>query len=392
MNSTIPLLYNVRSVRARWKSNLVAVLGIAGVVAVFVAMLALARGFQRTLVDSGSPRNAIIMRGGASTEMESVVTLDQLRVISDAPQVARDARNRAMASGEVVVITAFRHKASGADALAQVRGVTDMALEVHQGIRVAQGRFLRPGMAELVVGRNASDMYEGLKLGDRPRFGGLTWTVVGILDAKGSAYDSEVWADNVVLNQTYKRPLDIFSSVTARLTEPAALKGFQAALAADPRLTVSAQRENEYYANQSRMMTALIKVLGFLVAGVMGVGAVFGAFNTMYSAVSARSREIATLRALGFGAGSVVIAFLLESLFIAFLGGVAGCIAALPLNGVTTSTLNWQSFSQIAFAFRITPGLLAEGVAFALFMGFWGGLLPSFRAARLPIAQALREL
>ncbi len=392
MGPAIPIPYTLRSLRSRWRSNLVAVAGIAGVVAVFIAMLAMAKGFQATLVESGSPKNAIIMRGGASTEMESVVTKEELRVISDAPQVARDAKNRAMASGEVVVITAFKHKASGSDALGQVRGVTPMALEVHDGVRVALGRFLNPGTAELVAGRNASEMYEGLKLGDRPRFGGLTWTVVGILDAKGSAYDSEVWADNAVLNQTYKRPLDIFSSVTVRLAEPSSLKSFKAALAADPRLTVSVQRENEYYASQSRMMTALIKVLGFLVAGVMGVGAVFGAFNTMYLAVSARSREIATLRALGFGPASVVAAFLLESLLLAFAGGVVGCAAAMPLNGVTTSTLNFQSFSQIAFAFRITPGLMAEGVAFALFMGFWGGLLPSLRAARLRVAQALREL
>ncbi len=212
------------------------------------------------------------------------------------------------------------------------------------------------------------------------------------MDSGGSAFDSEVWADNVVLNQTYKRPEDIFSSVTVRLISPGALPAFKEALATDPRLTVQADREVDYYAKQSRAVSTMIRVLGFLVAFIMAIGAVFGAFNTMYSAVSARSREIATLRALGFSSGSVVLAFLFESLVIAFIGGVLGCLAALPFNGLTTDTLNWQTFSQLAFAFSVTPDLLLWGLAFALFMGFWGGLLPSLRAARLPIATALREL
>ena len=389
---SIPIVYNIRSVRARWASNLIAVLGIAGVVAVFVAMLAMARGFQATLAESGSPRNAIVMRGGATTEMESVVTLEQSRVIADAPGVARDAAGRPEVSGEVVVVTAFHHKASDADALAQVRGVSDQALKVHDGVTLRQGRFLRPGMAELVAGKNASSMYTGFELGDTPSFGGRTWTVVGVMDSGGSAFDSEVWADSVVLNQTYKRPETLFSSMTVRLTSPSALDSFSAALAADPRLTVQASSELEYYAKQSRMVSTMIRVLGFLVAFIMGIGAVFGAFNTMYSAVSARGREIATLRALGFSAASVVWAFLLESLLIALAGGLAGCLAVLPMNGLTLSTLNWQTFSQLAFAFRVTPDLLLWGLAFALFMGFWGGLLPSIRAARLPIATALREL
>lgn len=209
---SIPIVYNIRSVRARWASNLIAILGIAGVVAVFVAMLAMARGFQRTLVDSGSSSNAILLRGGATTEMESVLTLGQLKVITDSPAVARDVDGRPLASGEVVVVTAFHHKASDADALAQVRGVSEFALKVHEGVRIVQGRFLRPGMAELVAGKNASLIYTGFDLGDTPRFGGRTWTVVGIMDSGGSAFDSEVWTDSVVLNQTYKRPDDLFSS------------------------------------------------------------------------------------------------------------------------------------------------------------------------------------
>lgn len=388
----IPLTYTLRSVKVRWASNLVAVLGIAGVVAVFVAMLAMAKGFQKTLVESGSPRNAIVMRGGATTEMMSVITLDQVKVIEDAPGVAHGPDGRLLVSPEIVVVTAFHHKASDSDALAQVRGVSERAILVHEGLRVSQGRFLSAGLPELVVGRNALAMYDGFALGAKPVFGGRTWEVVGILDAEGTAFDSEIWADNAVLSQAYKRPYGIFSSVTVRMESDSSLKPFQEALARDPRLTVQVSTEVEYYAKQSRLLTTMIRVLGFLVAAIMAVGAVFGAFNTMYAAVSARSREVATLRALGFSQVSVVVAFLVESLILALAGGLVGCLSAWPLNGLTTSTLNWQSFSQMAFAFQVTPGVLGSGLLFALFMGFVGGLFPALRAARLPVATALREL
>jgi len=216
--------------------------------------------------------------------------------------------------------------------------------------------------------------------------------VVGIFNAGGSAFDSEIWCDHTVLAQTFKRPTNIFSSVTARLNSPTDFDAFKDALTSDPRLTVQVERETEYYAKQSQMVSTLIRVLGFLVAFVMGVGAVFGALNTMYSAVAARSREIATMRALGFGGGSVVLSFMFESLLIALIGGVLGCIAVLPLNGFTAGTMNWQTFSHLAFAFRVTPGLLLTGIAFALLMGFVGGVLPAVRAARMQVAPALREL
>lgn len=388
----VPFIYSLRSVRVRWASNLVAVLGIAGVVAVFVAMLAMARGFKATLVESGSPRNAIVLRGGATTEMVSVIMLDEVRVIEDAPGVAHGADGRPLVSPEVVVVTAFHHKASDSDALAQVRGVTDRAPLVHTTARIAKGRFLKPGTAELVVGKNAAEMYSGFTLGEKPKFGGRTWEVVGVLDAGGSAFDSEVWADVGVLSQTYKRPFGVFSSTTVRLDSPSALAALRAALTSDPRMTAQVEGEVEYYAKQSRMLSTLIEVLGYLVAAIMGVGAVFGAFNTMYSAVSARAREVATLRAIGFGAGSVIVAFLAEAVMLSLAGGAVGCLSALPLNGLTTSTLNWQSFSQMAFAFRVTPDILVAGVLFAMAMGIAGGLLPALRAARLPVAEALREL
>jgi len=387
----IPLVYNVRSVRQRWSSSVVAVLGIAGTVGVFVAMLAMARGFRATLVSSGSPRNAIVRRAGADSEMVSAVSLDQLHVIEGAPGVAHNG-NAPLVSGEVVVIAGFDLKATGTVANAQVRGVSGRALQIRDNVKVVQGRFFNPGLAELVVGKNALTSYAGLDLGSTVKFGGGTWTVVGIFDAGGSAFDSEIWCDANVLGEVYKRPQNVFQSVTARLDSAENLTAFKDALTADPRLSVQVDRETEYYEKQSRALTTLIRVLGFLVAFVMGIGAVFGALNTMYSAVSERAREIATMRALGFGRGSVVLSFVFEALFIAFLGGAAGALAVLPMNGFTTGTMNWQTFSHVAFAFKVTPDLITMGVVFALIMGLVGGLPPAVRAVRRPIAAALREL
>jgi len=387
----IPLSYNLNSLRVRWTSTVVAVLGIAGTVGVFVAMLSMAKGFKTTLVSSGSPRNAIVLRGGATSEMESAINLDQVHIIEDEPGVARDASGP-LVSPEVVVIANFPLKATGTDANVQVRGVSPKALEVRDSAKMVSGRFFQPGLNELVVGRNVPGTYSGFELGSKVRFGGGEWTVVGVFDAGGSAFDSEIWCDSTVLDDVYKRPPNVFQSVTARLTKPEAFTGFKDALTSDPRVTLQASRELDYYEKQSQAITRLIQVLGTMVALVMGVGAVLGALNTMYSAVAERSREIATMRALGFGTGSVVTSFVFESLCIALVGGLLGCICILPLNGLTTGTMNWQTFSHLAFAFRVTPALLAGGLIFALFMGLLGGVPPAVRAARARIAVALREL
>jgi putative ABC transport system permease protein len=387
----IPLVYSVRSVQARWRSSLVAVLGIAGTVGVFVAMLAMARGFQATLVGSGSPSNAIVRRAGADSEMTSAVSLEALHIIESAPGVAR-VNGMPLVSGEVVVIAAFPLKKTGTDANVQARGVSSRALQVRDNVKLTQGRFLTPGTDEMVVGSSAEKSYTGLSLGNKVKFGGGTWTVVGIIDAGGTAFDSEVWCDATVLSEVYKRPVNIFQSVTVHLESEAALTKFKDALTADPRLNVSVLGERAYYEEMSSSLTDLIRILGFLIAAVMGVGAVFGALNTMYSAVSERSREIATLRALGFGAGSVVTSFVVEALLVAGAGGVVGCLAVLPMNGFTTGTMNWQTFSHVAFAFRIGTGLLGIGMYFALIMGLLGGVPPAIRAARRPIAAALREM
>lgn len=388
----IPFSYNVRSVAARWSTAVVSVLGVAGTVGVFVAMLAMARGFQATLVASGSPQNAIVLRSGADSEMVSAVTLDQAKIIADSEELARDGSGTPLASPELVVIGAFPLAKTGTDANVQIRGLSPGVLDVRPSVKIVRGRFFNPGLAELVVGKNAAKIYSGFELGATIEIGGQTWAVVGVMDSGGSAFDSELWCDASVLSQTFKRPENIFSSLTVRLKSSDLFNDFKDRLTSDPRLTIQVEREEAYYAKQSQVVSTLIRVLGFLVAIVMAIGAVFGALNTMYSAVAARAREIATMRALGFGGGSVVLSFMLESVLIALIGGVLGCIVVLPLNGFTTGTINWQTFSHLAFAFRVTPGLLAAGIAFALLMGLVGGVLPALRAARLSVATALREL
>jgi putative ABC transport system permease protein len=388
----IPLIYNVRSVKARWTSAIVAVLGIAGTVGVFVAMLSLARGFKATLVASGSADNAIIMRAGATSEMMSGVALDQVKILQDAPGVARGTEGAPLVTSEVVVVAPFPLKSTGTDANVQVRGVSANVLSIRKNVKIVQGRMFQPGISELVVGRNANSTYSGMTVGNTVNFGGGHWQIVGVFDAGGSAFDSEVWCDSRVLDDVYKRPTNVFQSVTVHLTSPDALQQFKDSVTADPRLSVDVSREIDYYAKQSTRMTQLITILGGLVASVMAIGAIFGALNTMYSAVAERGREIATMRALGFGAAAVVFSFLVEAFLISLVGGLIGCLAVLPLNGLTTATMNWQTFSNMAFAFKITSGLLLGGIIFALVMGLLGGLPPALRAAARPVAVALREL
>jgi len=387
----IPLIYNVRSVRARWTSTIVAVLGIAGTVGVFVAMLSLAHGFKATLVASGSPGNALIMRAGSPSEMMGGVTLESVKVIQDAPGIARGS-NGPLVTQEVVGVMPVPLISTGTDANVQIRGVGANVLEIRKFVKIIEGRMFTPGLTELIAGKNASKTYKGLTLGNTIDMAGGHWKVVGIFDANGSAFDSEIWCDSHVLNDILKRPANIFQSVTVHMDSPSSFRTLKDTLTSDPRLNVDVIREVDYYAKQSTTMTTLITVLGGLVAAIMAVGAVFGALNTMYSAVSERGREIATMRALGFNASAVIFSFLVEALLISLIGGIVGCLVVLPLNGLTTSTMNFQTFSNLAFAFKITPALLMQGIIFALVMGVIGGLLPAIRAARLPVATALREL
>jgi len=388
---SVPISYNFRSIKERWTSTIVAVLGIAGTVGVFVAMLSLARGFKATLVASGSPGNALIMRAGSSSEMMGGITLDSVRVAQDGPGVAHDA-NGPLVTQEVVGVVPFPLISTGTDANVQVRGVSPNVLTIRNFAKIVEGRMFQPGLAELVVGKNASRTYAGLTVGNSVNFGGGRWQVVGVFDAGGSSFDSEVWCDAHILSQVLKRPDNIFQSATIHLTSPAAFQQFKDAVTADPRMNVDVWREIDYYAKQSTTMTRLITVLGGFIAAIMAIGAIFGALNTMYSAVAERGREIATMRALGFSTWNVILSFLFEALLISFAAGLIGCLAVLPLNGLTTNTMNWQTFSNLAFAFKITFDLLLMGVLFALVMGVLGGLLPAIRAAIRPVAVALREL
>jgi len=389
---SVPISYNLRSIRARWTSTIVAILGIAGTVGVFVAMLSLARGFRATLVASGTPDDALVMRAGSTTEMMGGITLDSVKLVQDKPGVARDASGQPLVTQEVVGVVPIPLISTGTDANVEVRGVAPNVLEIRQFVKIVQGRMFHSGLDELVVGKNASKTYEGLTVGNTVNFGGGHWKVVGVFDAGGSSFDSEVWCDSRILNEVLKRPDNIFQSATVHLTSPAAFDNFRDSITSDPQLNLEVEREVDYYAKQSSAMTQLITVLGGLVAAIMAIGAVFGALNTMYSAVSERGREIATMRALGFSSWNVILSFLFEALLISFIAGVIGCVVVLPLNGMTTQTMNFSTFSNIAFAFKITFNLLVMGVIFALAMGVLGGLLPAVRAALRPVAVALREL
>jgi len=344
------------------------------------------------MVASGSASNALIRRAGATSEMESSVSLEQLKVIEDTVGVARGASGP-LVSPEVVVIAPFGLKNDPlVDANVQVRGVSPKVLDVRNNVKIVSGRMFAPGLNEMVIGRNVSEAYSGFSVGATKILHGEHWTVVGIFDAGGSAFDSEIWCDETILNPIYQRPATAYQVATVHLNSPNDFQRFKDALSADPRMTVQVDREIDYYAKQSRAFTTLVEYLGGAVAVIMGIGAIFGALNTMYSAVAERSREIATMRALGFGAMAVVVSFVFEAICIAFMGGLIGCVAVLPLNGFTTGTMNWQTFSHMAFAFQVTPALLAVGLIFAVLMGILGGVPPAVRAARSTIAVALREL
>lgn len=377
--------------KARWTSAIVAVVGIAGTVGVFVAMLSLARGFKATLVSSGSPDNAIVMRAGATSEMTGGVGIDTVKIIQDKPGIARSADGPLM-TPEIVLVAPIPLISTGTDANVEVRGVSKNVLEIRRNIKILQGRMFTPGLYEIVVGKNANVSYAGLTLGNTISLGSAHWKIVGIFDAGGSSFDSEIWGDAHLIGPAYNRPDTFFQSVTVHLASRDTFQRLKDAATTDPRLNVDVTREIDYYAKQSNRLTTLITVLGGIVAAIMAIGAVFGALNTMYSAVAERGREIATMRALGFGGPSVVFSFVIEALLIAFVGGLIGCLAVIPLNGLTTGAMNLQTFSHVAFAFKITPELLVRGVVFALVMGLIGGFLPAVRAAQLPVATALREL
>ena len=381
---------NLRTLKERLAASLVAMAGVAGVVGVFVAVLSMGEGFEKTMATTGSPETVIVMRGGTDAEMMSVLSRDEARIIQEGPGIARASEGPA-ASAEAYMIADFPKRSTGTEANVPLRGVHASAFLVRRKFDIVAGRRFEFGRAELVVGEAAVREFAGFEIGKQVRLGDTDWTVVGVFSTGGTVSDSELWGDAEVLLPAFRRTT--FQSVYARLNSADDFDKFKAALTTDPRLNVMVERETDFYREQSRLLRQIVTGLGNLVAGLMGIGAVFGALNTMYSAVSARTREIATLRALGFGGSPVAVSVLLESTVLALVGGALGGAAAyFGFNGFTTSTINWQSFTQVAFAFAVTPKLLVQGLIYSLLMGLIGGLFPAIRAARLPVAAALREL
>jgi putative ABC transport system permease protein len=382
---------NLRSLRERAGSSAVAVVGIIGVVIVFVGVLSIAEGFRSAMKTVGDEDTVMVMRSGADSEMTSGMTGDHARIIQDKPGIARDAEGP-LASPELFVIVDHPLQRSGTDANVPLRGVTPRAFKVHTNVKIVEGRAFEPGRNEIVAGRAASRQFKGLTIGSSVKWGETEWHVVGIFEAGGSAAESELWCDAKVLQPAYRRG-NTYQSTILRLASHDSFDQLKDALTTDPQLNVTAIREPEYYERQSQVLQTVIRTIGVAIAGLMGIGAVFGAINTMYNAVASRSREIATLRALGFGGLPVVVSVLVEAVALSFVGGIlGGLIAWAAFDGYQTSTMNFQSFSQVAFAFAVTPSLLGTALVYAVLMGLAGGLLPAIRAARLPIVTALRQL
>ena len=381
----------LRTLPQRAGSSVVAVVGVTGVVIVFVAVLSIAEGFRAALTGAGSPDTAIVMRGGSDSELSSGISLAATRIVKDAPGVRRG-DGGPVASAELFVVVDAPKRSTGTPANVPLRGVEPAAFGVREEVRLVEGRVFRPGTSEIIVGRSAARQFDGLDLGSTQRWGESAWEVVGVFEAGGTVAESEIWCDARVLQPAYRRG-DTFQSVHVKLASAGDFEPFKDALTSDPRLDVMVEREDVWYQEQSQVITGVITGIGTVIALLMAVGAVFGGVNTMYAAVAARTREIATLRALGFGGLPVVISVLVESVTLCVAGGViGGLLAYAGFNGHQTATINWQTFSQVAFAFAVTPALLAQGIAWAVVMGVLGGLFPAVRAARLPVATALREL
>jgi putative ABC transport system permease protein len=382
---------NVRNIPARLGSTVVALVGIAGVVTVVVGVLSIAEGFRAVLDEAGAEDVAIVLRGGSTDEMGSGFSQQEARVIADAGQIARD-DGGAVASSELYVVIDVPLQRTGTAANVPLRGVGNSAAKLRRGFELTAGRMFTPGTFEVIVGRGAALQFAGLKVGDRIRSGRIEWLVVGHFRDAGSVAESEIWTDAAVLQGAYQRGTS-YQSVRARLTSAAALGPFRDSLTKDPRLNVRVFTEREYYQRQSETLVAIVSTVGVVIATLMGLGAIFAALNTMYSAVSARTREIATLRALGFGALPVIVSVLLEAVLIGLAGGLIGvAVAYLALNGQQASTLNFTTFSQLTFAFTVTPELLVRGLLYSVALGFFGGLFPGIRAARMPVVTGLREL
>lgn len=386
----------IRTIPQRRGASLATVAGIAGVVAVLVGVLSIGEGFRHALRSAGSPQNALVLRSGSDSEMMSVLLGDAVDIIAQAPGIARGSVTPGeppvpLSSAELFVVVDVPKSSTGTPANVPLRGVQPAAFATRNDLKLTSGRMFEWGKNEILVGEGALRQFRGLDVGSRLKWGQNEWTVVGTFAAKGEVWESELWTDARVLQPSYRRG-NSFQTVVARLESVDAFDRFKDALTKDPRLDVQVLRESEFFGNQGRSLQAIVQKLGYLLAALMGIGAVFGALNTMYSAVAARTREVATLRALGFGPIAVVVSVMAESMLLSLAGGIVGAVVAwLAFDGYKTSTLNWDTFSQVTFAFDVTPSLLVQGIVFAALLGLVGGLFPAIRAARLPVTAALRE-
>ncbi len=386
----LPLSYNVRNVLQRPVSTLTTAIGIALTVSILIGALALASGFQAAMRQSGDPRNVVCVRKGADGEISSGVTRDAANILAALPEVAAGPGGRPLVSPEVVVVNNRARRGQTGNSNLTVRGIDPAALALRSGVRIVEGRMFAPGTAEVVVGDKVAPRFAGCEVGDRIRFGQRDFTVVGHFSAEGASFESEIWGDNAVLMPVFRG--DVFQSVTFRMKDPARFAALKREIERDPRIGVDVYQESDWYARQSELLTNLIRGLGIFITLVMGVGAIFGAMNTMFAAVGARTSEIATLLVLGFSPFAIMVSFMIESVLIALVGGLLGCLIALPINGIVTSTTNFMAFSESAFAFRVGPPELLAGVIFAALLGVVGGFLPSLHAARQPIARTLRGM
>lgn len=384
-------LMNLRNLPQRMGTSSVAVFGVACVVGVFIGVLSMASGFQRTMVNAGSDDVLMLLRAGATTEMNSGLGYDQTQLIANLPGIAKQ-DGQPLGSPELFVIVDVPMRNKDASANAPLRGVEPMAFSVRKQFNIVEGRNFEPGKNELIVGRGAQTQFANLSVGSVVKFGQTEWNVVGVFESGGGLAESEIWCDAKILQNAYRRG-NSYQIVRVKLEDKNGFAAFKEAIAADPKLNLDVKRETEYLAEQSEPLSKFIKMIGYPLAMLMALGAIFGAVNTMYTSVSNRTREIATLRALGFGATPVAISTLVESLVLAITGGIIGSVIVyFVFNGYTVSTLNFASFSQVVFDFAVTPDLLVQGVMFATVIGFIGGFFPAIRAARLPVAAALREV
>jgi ABC-type lipoprotein release transport system permease subunit len=386
----LPLYYNVRNVRVRWQVTLLAIGGIALVVAAFAVLMSMSEGFKAALRATGRTDNAMIVQRGSGSELTSGIPIEARNQIIVDQRVARGADGQPMASWEWVVVIGLPKKESLEPINVTLRAVTPRAFEVRGDIDVVEGRRFTPGLDEVIVGRKLLDRIEGLGIGKPVKYQRKQFQIVGIFESDGNAFESEIWGDFDVLGAVFQRGAGS-NSLVVRMKDPADIPALDQWIRAQPNLQLQAQEERKYYEDQAGPLATILRQLAGFVAAIMGIGAVFGAMNTMYAIVSARTREIGTLRALGFSRRAILAAFLIESVFLALIGGAAGCLLALPMNGYSTGTGQTQSFSELAFAFRITPEIMLTCMIFAAVMGVIGGLLPAFRGARLPITSALRE-